>query len=52
MKDHEIAGLVNELVIEPDADHAFLNDSGKRYDAVAASDAWQRLQDWLARYLA
>jgi carboxymethylenebutenolidase len=47
----ERAGLVNELVVEPGADHAFFNDSGKRYDAIAASDAWQRLQDWLSRYL-
>jgi len=46
------AGLINELVTEPDADHAFFNDSGQRYDAVAAADAWRRLQDWLTRYLA
>ncbi|MCX6481991.1 MAG: dienelactone hydrolase family protein [Mycobacterium sp.] len=46
------AGLTNELVTEPDADHAFFNDSGQRYDAVAAADAWQRLQDWSTRYLA
>ncbi|MFZ4373171.1 MAG: dienelactone hydrolase family protein [Mycobacterium sp.] len=48
----ERAGLVNELVVEQGADHAFFNDSGQRYDAVAAADAWQRLQDWLSRYLA
>ena len=48
----EAAGLVHELVIEPDADHAFFNDTGKRYNAVAAADAWQRLQDWFARNLA
>ena len=47
----ERAGVVNELVIEQGADHAFFNDSGKRYDAVAATDAWQRLQDWFTRYL-
>jgi carboxymethylenebutenolidase len=46
------AGVVNELVIEPDADHAFFNDSGQRYDAEAAADAWRRLQDWFTRYLA
>ncbi len=45
------AGVVNELVIEDGADHAFFNDSGKRYDPVAAADAWQRLQNWFARYL-
>jgi carboxymethylenebutenolidase len=47
----EKAGLVHDLVVEPDADHAFFNDTGPRYDAAAATDAWQRLQDWLARYL-
>lgn len=47
----EKAGLVHELVVEPDADHAFFNDTGQRYDAAAAADAWRRLQDWLARYL-
>jgi len=46
------AGLVNELVVEPNADHAFFNDTGPRYNAAAAADAWQRLLDWLGRYLA
>jgi carboxymethylenebutenolidase len=45
-------GLVNELVVEPNADHAFFNDTGPRYNAAAAADAWQRLLDWLGRYLA
>jgi carboxymethylenebutenolidase len=46
------AGLVNDLVVEPDADHAFFNDTGPRYNAAAAADAWQRLLDWFGRYLA
>jgi len=45
------AGLVNDLVVEPDADHAFFNDSGPRYNPVAAADAWTRLQDWFSRNL-
>ena len=45
------AGLVHELVTEPDADHAFFNDTGQRYDPAAAADAWQRLQDWLGRHV-
>jgi len=45
------AGLVNEIVVEPNADHAFFNDTGPRYNAAAAADAWQRLLDWLGRYL-
>jgi carboxymethylenebutenolidase len=46
------AGLVNEIVVEPDADHAFFNDTGPRYNAAAANDAWRRVLDWLGRYLA
>lgn len=45
------AGLVNELVVEPDADHAFFNDTGPRYNPVAAADAWRRTLDWFGRYL-
>jgi carboxymethylenebutenolidase len=45
-------GLVNDLVVEPDADHAFFNDTGPRYNAAAAADAWKRLLDWFNRYLA
>jgi len=48
----ERAGLVHELVVEPDADHAFFNDSGPRYSPAAAADAWRRLQDWFALHLA
>jgi carboxymethylenebutenolidase len=44
--------LVFELVTEPDANHAFFNDTGDRYNAAAAEDAWRRVQDWLARHLA
>jgi carboxymethylenebutenolidase len=45
------AGLVNDIVVEPNADHAFFNDTGPRYSAAAATDAWQRLLDWFGRYL-
>ncbi len=47
----EKAGMVHELVTEPDANHAFFNDTGERYHAAAAADAWQRVQDWFAKYL-
>ena len=47
----ESAGLVHELVVEPGADHAFFNDTGKRYNPAAADDAWQRLQSWFASHL-
>ncbi|MGA8544301.1 MAG: dienelactone hydrolase family protein [Mycobacterium sp.] len=46
------AGLVNDIVIEPDADHAFFNDTGPRYNAAAAHDAWGRVLEWFGRYLA
>lgn len=46
------AGLTHELVTEPDANHAFFNDTSERYNATAAADAWRRIQEWFARYLA
>lgn len=45
------AGLVNDVVVEPGADHAFFNDTGPRYNATAAGDAWRRVLDWFSRYL-
>jgi carboxymethylenebutenolidase len=39
------------LIVKPDADHAFCNDTGPRYNAVAAADAWQRMLAWFGRYL-
>jgi carboxymethylenebutenolidase len=47
----EKAGLVHELITEPDANHAFFNDTGERYNAAAAADAWRRVQDWFGRYV-
>ena len=45
------AGLVNQLIVEPNADHAFFNDTGERYDPAAAADAWQKVQDWFTKYV-
>ena len=47
----EKAGLVHELVTEPGANHAFFNDTGDRYDAGAAADAWRRMLDWLTTHV-
>ena len=47
----EKAGVVHDLITEPDANHAFFNDTGDRYNAAAAEDAWRRVQDWFAKYL-
>ncbi len=44
-------GKTFEKVIYPGADHAFHNDTGPRYNAEAARDAWQRTLDWFATYL-
>lgn len=46
------AGLVNDIVVEPNADHAFFNDTGPRYNAAAAQDAWGRVLEWFGRHLA
>lgn len=48
----EKAGLKFELITEPDADHAFFNDTGKRYNPSAAANAWKRLRDWFSDHLA
>ena len=47
----EKAGMVNDLVVEPDANHAFFNDTGDRYNPAAAADAWRRVQDWFGQHL-
>ena len=41
------AGKPFEPMIYPDADHAFFNDTGPRYNAAAAKDAWQRTLNFL-----
>ena len=41
-----------EKVIYPNADHAFHNDTGTRYNPQAAADAWSRTLAWFAKYLA
>ncbi|MGB8387122.1 dienelactone hydrolase family protein [Mycobacterium sp.] len=46
------AGLRNNLVVEPNVDHAFFDDTAPGYNSTAAADAWQRLLDWFGRYLA
>jgi carboxymethylenebutenolidase len=42
---------VFEKVIYPNADHAFHNDTGTRYNPQAAEDAWRRTLGWFAKYL-
>jgi carboxymethylenebutenolidase len=45
------SGKVYEKVIYPGVDHAFNNDTGPRYNAEAARQAWGRTLAWLSRYL-
>ncbi|MEU8379866.1 dienelactone hydrolase family protein [Streptosporangium sp. NPDC048865] len=48
----ERAGLEHEIVTFPGVDHAFFNDTGPRYDAGAAAEAYRRALDWFGRHLA
>jgi len=45
------ARVVHEVVIYPNANHAFFNDTGPRYAEEAAKDAWKRTLAWFERYL-
>jgi carboxymethylenebutenolidase len=45
-------GKTYEKVIYPNADHAFHNDTGSRYNPEAARDAWARTLAWFGQYLA
>jgi carboxymethylenebutenolidase len=51
----EAAMLANtkiyEKMIYPNADHAFHNDTGSRYNATAAKDAWERTLAWFDQYV-
>jgi carboxymethylenebutenolidase len=42
---------VFEKVIYPNADHAFHNDTGSRYNPEAAKDAWARTLNWFGKYV-
>lgn len=42
---------IYEKIIYPNADHAFHNDTGSRYNAEAATDAWKRTLEWFGKYL-
>jgi carboxymethylenebutenolidase len=45
------ARLRHQLVTFPDADHAFFNDTGPRYNRAAATAAYRRVLDWFGRYV-
>jgi carboxymethylenebutenolidase len=48
----EAAGLVHEISVLPGVDHAFFNDTGPRYGADAAAEAYQAMLAWFAQHLA
>jgi carboxymethylenebutenolidase len=48
----EDAGLVHEVRTFEGADHAFFNDTGARYDAAAAGEAWTAVLAWFGDHLA
>jgi carboxymethylenebutenolidase len=45
------AGLAHEIITLPGVNHAFFNDTGGRYDAAAAAEAYRRVLDWFGRHL-
>ncbi len=48
----ESAGLTHEVRTFPGVDHAFFNDTGPRYNAPAADEAYQAVRDWFGTHLA
>jgi carboxymethylenebutenolidase len=48
----DAAGLAREVRTFPGVDHAFFNDTGPRYNAAAASEAYQAVLAWFATHLA
>jgi carboxymethylenebutenolidase len=42
---------IYEKVVYPNADHAFHNDTGSRYNPEAAKDAWERMLSWFDHYV-
>ena len=46
------AGGAAELVTFTNADHAFFNDTGDRFEAPAAAEAYRRTLGWFDRHVA
>ena len=44
------ARLTHEILTFPEADHAFFNDTGARYNPTAATQAYPLLLGWFDRY--
>jgi carboxymethylenebutenolidase len=48
----DAAGLTYEVKTFDGVDHAFFNDTGPRYNAAAATEAYALVLDWLGQHLA
>ena len=48
----EAARLRHEIVTFTEADHAFFNDTGMRFNAAAAAEAYRRVLDWFDEFVA
>ncbi|HEX8157186.1 MAG TPA: dienelactone hydrolase family protein [Solirubrobacteraceae bacterium] len=46
----QAAGLEHRIVTFTQAGHAFFNDTGQRFDAAAAEEAWHRVLSWFGRH--
>ena len=46
------AGLTHDVKTFDGADHAFFNDTGSRYNATAAAEAYRDVLEWFGKYLA
>jgi carboxymethylenebutenolidase len=47
----EAAGLEYRIQTFTEADHAFFNETGPRFDAPAAEEAWHRVLGWFGEHL-
>lgn len=45
------AGVSTDFQIYPDVDHAFFNDEREVYNLAAATDAWNRVQDFFGKHI-
>jgi carboxymethylenebutenolidase len=45
------SGHPHQVVVYPGVDHAFHNDTGPRYDATQAQNAWVASVDWFRKYV-
>ena len=45
------AGLPHKILVFEGADHAFFNDTGARFNATAAGEAWIATLGWFKKYL-